>query len=783
MATIANLTTYIAGESSSFLSSIESSRGALRRLLSELDPAAAATAKFNNEQQLLDNALKRGTAGFKTQAIGIEEHRVKTEQLRARYEQQIGSINRVTQANTQSRMGMQQLSFQLNDIATMYAMGARPMQIFASQAGHVAQAIQMASGGTSAFARFLGGPWGLALTTATVALAPFVAKLFEGETATKKMALASDGLSDAQAVLGQMFDLNSGKLKKMNDLLLLNIKLTELQLRNESLQKRDEAMKFARGVGPSLTTMMIAPWFAEGGDATVMRDANRLRNHVRGTVEAVLAGRKDASAVLDRFTDKDLASLNITAQDYRDALVAATESRYKGITADEIRKTLETGKLSAVFRNPETERKPKSDKDAERAAREAEEARQRFETQMEAFRREQLQDQLAITTDLEERAALQADLNLMEFEERKRQILNEKNYTEEQKTALIDLLKKRYGAEGGDELLVGSGLSPFLAKQAQAQQAELIDQDLAMKRAAMEIQMDALRDQLDQARTQRERRRISLEILDQEKKMARAALEAVIAKEESTKTEKNIARAKLAALDAEYKRKSATVERQTMGPLETYIDGMIKDAGELNEAYENIAVDGLRSLNDGITEAIMGSKSLGEAFSQVAKQIVADLIRIMIQQTLIKPLAEALLPGGGGGGGLSSIGAGLGKMIPGIFSILGGGGGGGIAPGLASGGSFDVGGLPGTDRNLLSINGQPRAWVSDTERLHVTPANDRGGPGGGRNLTQIFNNNGVMTVSEFWAQVQAMSDAAQTGAVTTVRRDSIRAAQRSLRRR
>lgn len=108
------------------------------------------------------------------------------------------NFKKVGQSTGQMRAGLQQLSFQLNDIAAMFAMGARPMQIFASQSGQVIQAVQMMSGGTSGLAAFLGGPWGLALTSAAVVLTPFIAKLFEAKDAAKSM---GDAAAEAMSKL------------------------------------------------------------------------------------------------------------------------------------------------------------------------------------------------------------------------------------------------------------------------------------------------------------------------------------------------------------------------------------------------------------------------------------------------------------------------------------------------------------------------------------------------------------------------------------------------------
>ena len=84
----------------------------------------------------------------------------------------------VTKTSGQARAGMQQLGYQLGDVATMFSMGAKPAQIFASQIGQVTQAVQMMSGGTSRLAAFLGGPWGIALSVGVIAMAPFIDKLW-----------------------------------------------------------------------------------------------------------------------------------------------------------------------------------------------------------------------------------------------------------------------------------------------------------------------------------------------------------------------------------------------------------------------------------------------------------------------------------------------------------------------------------------------------------------------------------------------------------------------------
>ncbi|MGB3318609.1 MAG: hypothetical protein WBA75_06165 [Sphingopyxis granuli] len=93
---------------------------------------------------------------------------------------------KVTAVSGAQRAGMQQLSMQLNDVATMYSLGARPMQIFSSQIGQITQAVQLASGGTSRFAAIMGSPWTMAVTTAAVVLVPLIGNLLGTDDAATK---------------------------------------------------------------------------------------------------------------------------------------------------------------------------------------------------------------------------------------------------------------------------------------------------------------------------------------------------------------------------------------------------------------------------------------------------------------------------------------------------------------------------------------------------------------------------------------------------------------------
>jgi hypothetical protein len=145
----------------------------LERLRVAQEQAAAAGIKLNAEQQ---RAAIHGRA-FMTQQSGA-----------------VATMGRLTASAAQQRAGMQQLSFQIGDVATMFAMGARPMQIFASQGTQVVQAIGMMRGSGGGLVGFLGGPWGVAITAGAIALTPLIERLFDTRDAANEV---SDALRDA----------------------------------------------------------------------------------------------------------------------------------------------------------------------------------------------------------------------------------------------------------------------------------------------------------------------------------------------------------------------------------------------------------------------------------------------------------------------------------------------------------------------------------------------------------------------------------------------------------
>jgi hypothetical protein len=86
--------------------------------------------------------------------------------------------------------------------------------------------------------------------------------------------------------------------------------------------------------------------------------------------------------------------------------------------------------------------------------------------------------------------------------------------------------------------------------------------------------------------------------------------------------------------------KIATQEGQWKG-IKDALDEYTASLPELDKALGQVAVDGFKSLEDGILGIIDGTKSAKDAFKDMARSIVNDLLRIAIQQSITGPLAGA----------------------------------------------------------------------------------------------------------------------------------------------
>jgi hypothetical protein len=235
------------------------------------------------------------------------------------------------------------------------------------------------------------------------------------------------------------------------------------------------------------------------------------------------------------------------------------------------------------------------------------------------------------------------------------------------------------------------------------------NEDLDSGKAQIGNQRDILQAQEGLARTSNGRAVIQQKLLDLAIEEQRLTAQKVLdlAKEgKASPQEAALAQGTLDTLPALRRFGEAQIQRDNQSPLAAYLDGIPRAGDEMNEALEGVAVDGIERVNDGLAEAATNFLKLRGAAGEAISGIIADLARLALRRSLLSLLGKiggGVFGGGGGGGELASIAA------SNLSSL----------PRLAGGGSIKAGGMAGVDKNVLSVNGVPRAMIGAHETLSV----------------------------------------------------------------
>jgi TP901 family phage tail tape measure protein len=214
----------------------------------------------------------------------------------------------------------------------------------------------------------------------------------------------------------------------------------------------------------------------------------------------------------------------------------------------------------------------------------------------------------------------------------------------------------------------------------QARFNAVAEQSAEIARASNDAQQDVARAAIDLADSASGRRDGELRLLELQRQQEEADLDLILATKNSATAEWQNAQDRKGRLDAIYAQRSDAVARQNEGPADAYLRELNRSAGAISEDIEAVKVDALKGLNRDLADAIMNTRSLGDAFANMGKRIVTSLLEIAIQQRVIKPLAESLFGESDQSGG----GRGIGGLLSGLF---GGRSGGLSMPGWSSSGT------------------------------------------------------------------------------------------------
>lgn len=112
----------------------------------------------------------------------------------------------------------------------------------------------------------------------------------------------------------------------------------------------------------------------------------------------------------------------------------------------------------------------------------------------------------------------------------------------------------------------------------------------------------------------------------------------------------NLRRAAEANRDKAKRNETAQLERDQKNSTPKSVSGQIdeyaRSFGSLNDQLSNIAKNGIDSITNGLTDAIMGAKSFQEAFSDMAKTVIAQLIQMAVRFAIFEAIGAAFgMPG------------------------------------------------------------------------------------------------------------------------------------------
>lgn len=284
--------------------------------------------------------------------------------------------------------------------------------------------------------------------------------------------------------------------------------------------------------------------------------------------------------------------------------------------------------------------------EAERKRREALQQTYDRERELSDAKAEELRAQQALLTDYVDRSVISHQLIDIEADQRNKQ---------------IDLSVKlgETDAAAGEQLKAINENVRVLKKRADNQQVEL-DRQRDFNRLedlGLDFQQQELSAKAALAETMAERRRVELEMLDIAYQQKQKDIDRLKASEDWADQE--AARRMQFQMDRQRALDTAGVMRGTRGPLEEFQASLPSTAEKMNEALQSVAVNGLRALEDGIISVIDGTKSLVDAFRDMATQIIAELLRIQIQRAIFTLLGAVA---GGGGLSKSSSAAGTGML-------------------------------------------------------------------------------------------------------------------------
>lgn len=313
----------------------EGAQGPLRKMVQGLDTLVDAFAGLPSgaQQTLVVMASLAGVFGAVHKAAGNLNGSTST--MANNIGLAVDPIQRVKTA-----LGSAQTAFQMFGASSMSA--SEQMEAFGTSASKAQLKTAGFKAVGSSVMSLLGGPWGIALTVAGVALSAFVSQQQKAKAASEQLESALESGSDvASEIAGAYQDMSSGGVKLTTWLDKAGISLTDMTsaaMGNEAALKRvNKQIKEIDKPGPGATAASAIKK-ALKEESKAYDDASKKANEKsKAAKNAVDADGKSAAAAKDAASaNKDLADSASDASEEIDDLVKALFGLESGnLTADQ----------------------------------------------------------------------------------------------------------------------------------------------------------------------------------------------------------------------------------------------------------------------------------------------------------------------------------------------------------------------------------------------------------------------------------------------------------------
>ncbi len=230
--------------------------------------------------------------------------------------------------------------------------------------------------------------------------------------------------------------------------------------------------------------------------------------------------------------------------------------------------------------------------------------------------------------------------------------------------------------------------------------AALLDQQITTARAQLQSDLTLLQLQLQGATTRASQYDLARQILAKQQEDRRDSIAQRI--NNAAKDPNGAAAAvqeaqNLPAVEAQEKKNQA---RQYQSPVQAYGQQLNQNVGNMNDALQGVAVDGLKNVEDGLTGLVTGTETVQQAFKRMATSIISDLARIAIEKAIVSFIPGLGLKDGGKVGGFAMGG------LPGFAAGMAPSRAGNLIRGPGTGRSDSILALVGGKKPIMISNGE-----------------------------------------------------------------------------